>query len=103
MAFVGDCVQPEYTGTISDCQQFPTPCPDLAGASPANRMMGTWYKSNGKNESTADDRNTHEGVCSGDWTLGMISDEVVLPSGITPGDYVLSWRWDCEETVRDRD
>ena len=93
MAFVGTCVQPEYTGTIQDCQQFPTPCPELAGATPANKMMGEWYRSNGHNESTASDRNTHEGACSGDWTLGMISDELVLPKDIKAGKYVMSWRW----------
>jgi hypothetical protein len=85
MAFVGTCVQPEYTGTIADCQQFPTPCPNISGATPANKMMGEWYRSNGHNESTAPDRNTHEGACSGDWTLGMISDELKLPQGIKPG------------------
>ena len=85
MAFVGTCVQPEYSGTIADCQQFPTPCPEISGATAANKMMGEWYRSNGKNESTASDRNTHEGACSGDWTLGMISDELVLPKSIKPG------------------
>lgn len=86
MAFVGSCVLPAYTGTIADCQQFPTPCPELAGATPANGMMGEWYKSNGHNQSAASDRNTHEGACSGDWTLGMISDELVLPPGIKAGN-----------------
>ncbi len=85
MAFVGTCVQPEYTGTIADCQQFPTPCPELERATVANKMMGEWYRSNGVNESSVPDRNTHEGACSGDWTLGMISDELVLPKSIKPG------------------
>lgn len=62
--------------------------------------MGDWYKSNGVNESDVPDHNTHEGACSGDWTLGMISDEVVIPKDIAPGKYVLSWRWDCEETAQ---
>ena len=43
------------------------------------------YRSNGVNESSVPDRNTHEGACSGDWTLGMISDELVLPKSIKPG------------------
>lgn len=41
-----------------------------------------------------------EGFCSGDWTGGMIVDRVVIPAGIAPGDYVLGWRWDCEETAQ---
>lgn len=30
----------------------------------------------------------------------MISDEVVIPKTLPPGKYVLSWRWDCEETAQ---
>ena len=104
MAFVGQCKPPLQEGYISphkkDCQQFPTPCPDLENASPANNMMGEWYKSNGVNESDVPDRNTHEGACSGDWTLGMISDEIKIPKSLKPGKYVMSWRWDCEETAQ---
>jgi len=104
MAFVGSCTLRNGSwlpsGVIDDCQQFPTPCPALAGATPENKMMGTWYRSNGKDKSTATDRNTHEGACSGDWTLGMVSDELVLPKKIKAGKYVLSWRWDCEETAQ---
>ena len=89
---------------------FPTPCPELEHATPANKMMGEWYGgSNGLSPSqggpknqTAFDGNSHEGWCSGDWTLGMISDEVVIPKDTKPGKYVMSWRWDCEETVRSR-
>jgi hypothetical protein len=39
-----------------------------------------------------------EGRCSGDWTGGMIVDSVRIPSALAGGDYVLQWRWDCEET-----
>eukprot|EP00035_Acanthoeca_spectabilis_P030799 m.11026 g.11026 ORF g.11026 m.11026 type:complete len:435 (+) comp4384_c0_seq1:56-1360(+) len=108
MAFVGDCLtthgifpaSDNYCSPVKkDCQQFPTPCPELEGATPEN-PMGDWYKSNGVNESDVPDHNTHEGACSGDWTLGMISDEVVIPKDIAPGKYVLSWRWDCEETAQ---
>ena len=110
MAFVGKCVPPQNPGGTfkEDCQMFPTPCPELEHATPANKMMGEWYGgSNGLSPSqggpknqTAFDGNSHEGWCSGDWTLGMISDEVVIPKDIKPGKYVMSWRWDCEETVR---
>jgi hypothetical protein len=107
MAYVGNCLQthgifPSQDDYCSpnkdDCQQFPTPCPDQEGVAPGE--MGNWYMSNGVNESAVPDRNTHEGACSGDWTLGMISDEVVIPKTLTPGKYVLSWRWDCEETAQ---
>ena len=78
----------------------------------------------GGTPSTAFDKNNHEGYCSGDWTLGMISDEVNIPKGLKPGKCaellqksyslqlcvcshvyplladVLSWRWDCEETAQ---
>jgi hypothetical protein len=27
-----------------------------------------------------------------------IVDRIAIPAGLTPGDYVLGWRWDCEES-----
>merc|ERR550514_2296291 len=101
MAFVGkctlDCHQKgaAWCPEKEDCQQFPTPCP---------KIDKTWY---GSDSATAmptsyfpPDDNRHEGWCSGDWTLGMISDEVQIPKDIQPGRYVISWRWDCEETAQ---
>jgi hypothetical protein len=41
-----------------------------------------------------------EGYCSGDWTGGMLVDRVTIPAWLPAGDYVLSWRWDCEETAQ---
>ena len=41
-----------------------------------------------------------EGRCSGDWTGGMIVDTVAIPADLEAGDYVLGWRWDCEETTQ---
>jgi len=41
-----------------------------------------------------------EGYCSGDWTGGQIVDEVLIPKDIPKGDYVVGWRWDCEETTQ---
>ena len=29
-----------------------------------------------------------------------IVDEVHVPEDLTPGDYLLSWRWDCEESTQ---
>ena len=38
--------------------------------------------------------------CSDDWTVGVISDHVLIPGNLTAGEYVLGWRWDCEETAQ---
>lgn len=43
---------------------------------------------------------TGMGACSADWVIGMISDTVLIPKHLVPGDYVLSWRWDAEETAQ---
>lgn len=40
------------------------------------------------------------GACSSDWVVGVISDEVLIPKTLKPGAWVLSWRWDCEETAQ---
>lgn len=110
MAFVGKCLdqQPNPAGPPgvckqegaswcaekNDCEQFPSPCPFDDG----------WYMGNETHMPTErsflPDSNRHEGWCSGDWTLGMVSDEVVIPDNIEPGKYVLSWRMDCEETAQ---
>lgn len=43
-----------------------------------------------------------QGVCSGDTArypahLGLqIVDDVQIPETLTPGHYVLQWRWDCD-------
>jgi len=38
------------------------------------------------------------GKCSNNWVDGAIVDQVVVPSTLVPGPYVLGFRWDCEET-----
>lgn len=43
---------------------------------------------------------TGMGACSSDWVVGLVSDMVLIPKDLKPGDYVLSWRWDCEETAQ---
>jgi len=104
MAFVGGCLpqsgpgehcsQPgaAWCNDKKDCQQFPSPCAEDDG----------WYMGNATDMPTGNflpDSNQHEGLCSGDWTLGMVSDKVVVPT-IKPGRYVVSWRMDCEETAQ---
>ena len=32
--------------------------------------------------------------------IGVISDHVIIPETLPPGDYVLGWRWDAEETAQ---
>jgi len=108
MAFVGQCHpqsapagQPTckqdgapWCPAKKDCEQFPNPCPGLDEG---------WYMGNSTHMPTGSflpDSNQHEGWCSGDWTLGMVSDEVVIPADISAGRYVLSWRIDCEETAQ---
>ena len=41
-----------------------------------------------------------QGACSGDWTAGVIEDTVIVPKDAAPGKYLLSWRWDAEETAQ---
>jgi len=106
MAFVGKCLRQHgdgetcsqqaapWCGAKEDCQQFPSPCPFDRG----------WYMGNETHMPTElpflPDSNQHEGWCSGDWTLGMVSDELAIPKDLKPGKYVLSWRNDCEETAQ---
>lgn len=65
------------------CRQFDPPCPWDDG----------WYAQPPAHTSV-----DVEGNCSGDWTGGVILDKVIIPSGLAPGNYVLGWRWDCEES-----
>ena len=77
-----------------DCSNFPTPCPDIDigwfGGN-ATHMPTQFHPPGGlcrqkerkelnrminQLNSPALDDNRHEGWCSGDWTLGMISDKV---------------------------
>jgi len=64
------------------CIQFPAPCPQDNGRLP--------WSTDGSGQ----------GECSGDWTLGVIEDTVIIPQNLKAGEYVLSWRWDCEETAQ---
>lgn len=90
MAFVGNCTydsprRGSWSAAKADCQQFPSPCPAIDN---------DWY------DASHIDKNDHEGACSGDWTLGMVADRVIVPKSIKPGRYVVGWRMDCEETAQ---
>lgn len=67
-----------------NCRQFDPKCPQDEG----------WHRLPGQGARDTD----VEGVCSGDWTAGVIVDHIIIPASLSPGDYVLGWRWDCEET-----
>ena len=60
------------------CMQFPAPCPQDTGRYP--------WSTDGSGQ----------GACSGDWTAGLVADRVIIPKSLPAGDYVLGWRWDCE-------
>ena len=40
--------------------------------------------------------------CSGMWGPYdlLIRDTLKIPNNLPPGDYVLGWRWDCEESTQ---
>jgi len=67
------------------CLQFPAPCPWDTG------ML---------NCTTPGCHGNGMGSCSSDWVVGLISDHVKIPKNLPVGDYVLSWRWDAEETAQ---
>ena len=62
------------------CRQFDPPCPEDNG----------WFVNNG---SVGRNNADFAGECSGDWIGGEIVDQVVIPSTLKPGAYVLGWRW----------
>jgi len=83
-----------WSASKDDCQQFESPCPAYD--------KGWFNCTDGVTQGGCDKagNNDHWGQCSGDWTLGMISDRVIVPKGVPPGKYVVGWRMDCEETAQ---
>lgn len=99
MAYVGKCTmgpprRESWSASKEDCQQFASPCPDID--------TGWWNCTDGVHQGGCDKsgNSDHWGYCSGDWTLGMIADRVVVPKDLKPGKYVVGWRMDCEETAQ---
>ena len=93
LANVTDCNETGRNGgrNLPACQQFPALCPQDKGTFPMCSQTQGWpcsYDGSG------------QGVCSGDWTAGLIADQVIVPENIKPGKYVLGWRYDCEETAQ---
>lgn len=79
--YLGDPNQTDSNGML--CRQFDPPCPQDDG----------WFRTPGAAE-TMDTM----GLCSGDWVDGVIVDGLMVPADLAPGDYVLGFRWDCEQT-----
>jgi len=79
---------------LPGCMAFPAPCPwdtyTTDGLLPCQKGEGLLGKCDGNGM----------GECSSDWVVGLISDHVLIPADLTPGDWVLSWRWDAEETAQ---
>lgn len=72
----------------SPTADFPPPC--KAGTKPPVRAPMAVGK-----------YGTNPGPCAGNWpTTVTIMDTVRVPAYLKPGDYVLSWRWDCELTAQ---
>ena len=101
LAYVGNCTQgpprrEDWSAAKEDCQQFASPCP----------FDQDWFECTNGTDVTqggcdnVGGNNDHWGMCSGDWTLGMVEDRVQIPKSLNPGKYVVSWRMDCEETAQ---
>lgn len=72
------------------CRQFDPPCQE----DPNNPWWDT-------DAGPTSHRNVDvQGRCSGDLTSAAIVDKVVLPKDLPAGDYVVGFRWDCEETAQ---
>jgi hypothetical protein len=42
-----------------------------------------------------------QGLCSGEWLTKVTTyDKLRVPEHLVPGEYVLSFRWDCESSAQ---
>jgi len=95
------------------CRQFDPPCPGdhdwypkLNPSAKSSVVIGASALADDKEENTLSvDQNgtgctTIEGKCSGDWLGGRIVDRVIIPKNLKAGNYVLGFRWDCEESTQ---
>ena len=79
------------------CLAFPAPCPwDTYAQSGFFKNCTTPKDGNRLHKCDGDSM----GECSSDWVVGVVSDHVIIPAELPPGEYVLGWRWDCEETAQ---
>ena len=85
--FSNGAKRPNATSTAG-WTEFPPPCPWDCSGQPGCPNPGT---------GTPGIQQNYAG-CSGDWRGGQVVDTVMIPADIEPGQWVVSWRWDCEET-----
>lgn len=71
------CAKTTGLGDICDELAYPEPLPNTHGF--------------GHNNSTKVEDGFHD---------YSVVDTVAVPAGLAPGDYLLSWRWDCEQTTQ---
>jgi len=69
-------------------KDFPAPCKEGSGTAVA--------------APTANGGHSHNpGPCAGNWpTTVNVMDQVRVPAHLPAGEYVLGWRWDCEQTAQ---
>ena len=82
------CLAVNATADVG-CVSFAPPCPQDCSGQPRCATPAAHT-----------DEGSQQGQCSGDWTGGQIVDTVIVPASTAPGEYVLGWRWDCEETTQ---
>merc|ERR1712079_191828 len=70
----GSCGGVNLTFCPPSMTQFPEPLPGLSGYGPVSHHDRSMPYS--------------------------IVDHVIVPEDLAPGDYLLSWRWDCEQTAQ---
>merc|ERR1712061_256241 len=90
------------------CLAFPAPCPwdtynttsllPCPGEHEQTRRLHAHDSANPIDVGRCDGNGM--GQCSSDWVVGVISDHVWIPQDLPAGEYVLGWRWDCEETAQ---
>ena len=66
------------------CREFPPPCKEIPKCEVTKYLFGQ--------DTTC--------LCSGAWgPYNMeIVDDVIIPADLEPGEWVLGWRWDAEES-----
>lgn len=88
--YTNGATRPNKTETDAGWVEFPPPCPWDCSGQPDCPNPGSANKGHDTQQNFAG--------CSGDWRGGSIVDTVLIPADLEPGQWVLGWRWDCEET-----
>jgi len=83
-AWARNPIPDDSSRTGDQCREFPPPCKEIPNCEQTNFKYGQ--------DATC--------LCSGAWgPYNMeIVDDVIIPSGLVAGEYVLGFRWDAEES-----